>query len=316
MLVILQFISIIISTTLGLLGLLFNFKDKESGKLTGWGKVACTILILSLSVGIISKTIELNIQKKRETSEATKARIAAEQTLKIATNVERVANAINDININISFSIPLTAEIFKSFKPEIHQKLGISNDDRDFNLKTFKNLIPNNKGWKEIADNLAEVNPIILIYPKGTTVPTCIIKPIKSIFEDTQDSGIRFDVPMKVESISYPQLDELFGINFKGKIEPSKSQRPQILSLLDFNDATIKVYMPVPLIQSETNNSNNKGIGNGIINSQRLPSLQYNECSIEFTFDGNRKIYVHELKYLFDSCYKYPYFQGHISPAP
>jgi len=196
LLIIVQYLSLIISSILGLLGLLFNFKDKETGKLTKSGRVAFTILILSFCLGITSKTIELNNQRKKEISEATKARIAAEQTLKIATNVERVANAINDVSIDIDFSIPLTADIFTNLRNQIHKRLGISNDDRDFDLKTFNNLIPNDKTWQDIAHKLVYVNPVIMIYPKGVDVPKCIIEPIKSIFEEKKTNGIRFDVPM------------------------------------------------------------------------------------------------------------------------
>lgn len=317
MLIIFQYLSLIITSILGLLGLLFNFKDKETGKLTKWGRVACTILILSLCLGITSKTIELNNQKKKEDSEATKARIAAEQTLKIATNVERVANAITDVNVDISFSIPISAEIFKNFNNTIHHRLGIRKDDTTLNLKTFSNLIPNDKSWEHIAQNLVNVSPVIMIYPKGADVPNCIVQPIKSIFEDRKTNGIHFDVPMRIEKIDYPQLDELFSINFKGKIEPSRNERPQILSLLDFNDATIIIYMAVPLYQTEeTDSAVGRIQAKKTINYQLFPSLQYNDCSVEFTFDGNRRIYIRQLKYQFDSCYKYPYFIGHISPNP
>lgn len=313
LLIVFQYASIIVSGTLGLLGILFNFKDKDTGRLTKWGRIACIVLISSLCIGITSKTIELELQSKKENSEVTRARIASEQTLKIVTNVERTSNAIKDVKIKLDLSIPLSADIFKDFRAQIHEKLGLSNDDRDLDLNSFTNLIHESDLWKQIAYDLTHTQVVIKIYPKGIKVPSCIIEPVKSIFDDSVDKAIHFGVGMNVKSIRYPQLDEIFGINFKGRVVPSLVNRP-ILSLVDFNDATIIIYIYTNSVQKEIRDSsiiNKSKNSKYTIYYEHIPSLQYNDCSIKFSFDENRSVSVLNFKYVFDTCSKYPYFIGH-----
>jgi hypothetical protein len=80
-------ISIALTGAFGLLGLLTENKNKETGKLTSWGKVSLGGIVLSTALGVVAQL--------RETSEETQRREAtASQTLKL---VEQTGDAVSDI---------------------------------------------------------------------------------------------------------------------------------------------------------------------------------------------------------------------------
>ena len=168
-----QYLSIILSGVLGILGLLFNYKDKTTGRLTKTGKAALTLLVISLCLGLTSKIVEQRIKQKAEESEAARARIAAEQSLEISRNVERVVNAIESISVDVDLDIDFDSPIFDQFRDKISRDIGESLNDRGFSLEEISRKIPS-VAWKRLIKDISLIQPVLKLYPKGSKIPRCL----------------------------------------------------------------------------------------------------------------------------------------------
>lgn len=294
-LAVLQYSSISISGLLALLGLLHSYKDKDTGKLTRWGRIALVGLILSVLTGVISKTVELNLQRKAQESEAVKARIASEQTLAIVTNVERMASSVQKVHIELGFWVPMESPIFGDFRDALQERLGgVTQYDNDFSPSQFRNLIASAQ-WRRIADALLNPREVeILIYPKGTDLPSCVMT------LDNQPM-IRFNVSPIIESIEYPQDGRGFGFEIKQDITPMPTQRPQVMSLVDFNDATAIVYClsPKPVLREVppvAATSQKPSDSEKPVFDESFPATPWKADDLEFTFDEYRHAYINSFE--------------------
>lgn len=305
LLIVLQYVSIVTSGLLGILGLYKDFKIKKTGKLTQWGMIAGIVLACSLFLGIASKTIEIKIESDEENSNAYKARIAAEQTLVIAKNTERLANALKNVDISISLSIPFTAPVFNNYRSRLIALYPNDHGDLDFNNDQFTDLIKKNREWYQVAVDLINAEPMIVVFPKGVKVPKCIDS-IK--YTDTRPNNvIAFQVFMQNKTVYLPDQEQKFGVYHEGPVQPS--QGPEVLSLLDFDDATIIVFMATGTSLEEQSKLQAK---HGL-DVYKTPAMQYTECLVDFSFKNKRRVFVSPLQRKSDKCCGYPYFVGHLS---
>ncbi len=94
---ILGFVSIIGGTVSGVAALLVEYKDKETGKITKWGRYALIGVGASFLIGASNLWLDYT-QKKNESREtANKQREASEQTLRIVTDISRTLNPLKDV---------------------------------------------------------------------------------------------------------------------------------------------------------------------------------------------------------------------------
>jgi hypothetical protein len=105
-------VSIALAGAFGLMALLTENKDKESGKLTTWGKVSLVGIVLSTTLGVAA-------QLKETSDEAQRQEASAIQTLKL---LNQTSHAVSDIQRLLS---PLEiSAVFLSFEGEC--------DDQEF----------------------------------------------------------------------------------------------------------------------------------------------------------------------------------------
>ncbi len=295
-----QYLSIVLSGILGMFGVIFNYKDKETGKLTRSGKIALSFLIISLGLGLTSKIVEQNIKQKAEQTEATKARIAAEQSLKVSYNVERVVNAIQTMSVNADFEIDFNSPLFEEFKNDIKQRIGNSWNDRGFSPEELANKIKS-PAWKQTIRDLTFAEPVLNIYPKGSVVPDCI--------DIERHAPLELSIPLKVDNFEIPQQDELLQTKYFGPIDIQHRDSTQVLSLVDFKGATIVGYMflatkeEIPTIDKQTTSKKPASFF-----EKHFPVAAWKFNSISFYFDNGRRIFPKSFEMKYDKCTGQPFF--------
>lgn len=300
----LQYLSIILSGVLGMFGVVFNYKDKETGKITRNGRTALSLLFVSLGLGLTSKIVEQNLKQKAEASEATRARIAAEQSLRVSRNVERVVNAIQTISVDADFEIEFDSPVFARFRGEIQKRIGESWDDRDFSPNELAGKIPS-VAWKQLIRDLLLVDPILKIYPKGSLIPECI--------SEEQHTPLELDIPLDVDNFEIPQQEAGLRINYDGAINIGRGDSTQILSLIDFKGATIVGYMFLATKEEIKIIDTSASVKNAIPLEKNFPVTAWKFDSITFDFDNGRRIYVHSFEVKYDKCTGQPIFVAQLS---
>jgi hypothetical protein len=87
-------------------GLLVEYKDKKTGRITKWGRYALYGLAISFLIGTSNLWIDY-AQKSRQTrDDAEKARINTEKTLQIVSDINRSLNPFKDVRVSFSFAYP------------------------------------------------------------------------------------------------------------------------------------------------------------------------------------------------------------------
>lgn len=307
MLIALQYASISISGALGLLGLLFNFKDKDSGRLTLWGRIALVCISLSLLVGLISKTIEVNLSIQAQETEAKKTREAAEQTLEILKNLNRVVSVAKEIKINVSLDASLDAPPLLEFKDIIHKQWGTRANDIDIDVPDLKKLSKNKK-WQNIADNLAKPDMVLLVFSEGTTLPSCLLEP-------ETDPIYKFSINERQRWIEYPQFGEGFNLRIESEVNGFRTKLQKIMSIADFSNSTVLVYFWPGPIKFVSPSSVDDSMKEELKEKQRLyfsSRLVWDVSNLSFEFDGGRKIIAERVLKKTDECMQYPYFEAKL----
>jgi hypothetical protein len=96
---ILGFLSIVVSTVAGVTALLVEYRDKETGKITKWGRYALIGLATSFLIGGINLSVDY-IKKTRESRET------AQKTLRIVTEIDRTLNPLKDVRLGFWILYP------------------------------------------------------------------------------------------------------------------------------------------------------------------------------------------------------------------
>ena len=301
LLILFQYVSIIISGTLGIMSLYFDFKIKKTGKLNRWGTMASLVLIFSLAIGVVSKSIEVKVQNKQD-----KASEAKEANLR--DQLARIQSKVNTIDMVFEFTIPLNSKVFVNYRSAIQKKIGEWGGDQHFSPEQFASLIKD-KSWKQTVQELSYFTPVMEIYPKGTTIPECVNEPPKLPFDGKDHrTGLWYSVKTNIKAFEYPRNEELVLVKSNGQVTRDKETGPANLSTVDFDGATIKVYVETPT----TYQPSDKPGKPGVFHFDELAALHYDHCSLMIYFDQDRMARVKDFRYKIDKCSNLPYFIGHI----
>jgi hypothetical protein len=104
----------------GILGLLTNFKDKQTGKITNWGWVSLAGIVLSSVCGVTA-------QLKESSDNATKALAIAQSSNATLTNIQRSLSSLNGAQYSLVFDVACADRRYANFC-----KL-VSHGDEDLN---------------------------------------------------------------------------------------------------------------------------------------------------------------------------------------
>jgi hypothetical protein len=131
----LKLVAIVASGFFGVLGLVTDFRNKETGKLSAWGVLALIGVVLSSSVAFAIQYMEaIQDEKSKEA--------AAAQTLRIVTNtqgtlneIRRLLTPIEEPQVSMMFKVPCENEKLATFCKDIRSH---PSEDRSWKNWPFK----------------------------------------------------------------------------------------------------------------------------------------------------------------------------------
>jgi hypothetical protein len=101
-----------LSGAFGILGLLTEYRDQETKKITVWGKVALVGILASTGVAISAEA--LGIWKENRSAEQ-----SAEKTNALLTEISRTLSPISDMTVSFSFTLPLDRKEFAKYSSRL-----------------------------------------------------------------------------------------------------------------------------------------------------------------------------------------------------
>ena len=101
--------SIVLTGAFGILGLVKDFKDTKTGRVSKWGYVSLVGILLSTGFGVAA-------QLKESSDDAAKS-------LKLLKGIDRELSSITTASIEIAFKVPCSQDRFVAFCRELHQEL-------------------------------------------------------------------------------------------------------------------------------------------------------------------------------------------------
>jgi hypothetical protein len=107
--------SIALTGAFGLMGLLKEHKNKETGKLTMWGKVLLCGIILSTTLGIVAQLKENTDESQRRVASATQTVTLLKQTSSTVSDIQRLLSPFEISKISLRFDVDCDDPKFADF---------------------------------------------------------------------------------------------------------------------------------------------------------------------------------------------------------
>jgi hypothetical protein len=101
-------VSIVLTGLFGILGLLTNFKDKQTGKITNWGWVSLAGIVVSSVCGVTA-------QLKESSDNAAKALAIAQSSNATLTNIQRSLSSLNGAQYSLMFDVACADRRYANF---------------------------------------------------------------------------------------------------------------------------------------------------------------------------------------------------------
>ena len=106
-------VSIVMTGAFGVLGLIKDFKDKDTGKVTGWGRVSLAGIILSSSLGVAAQLKETSDQEKTRVDAAKQTFALLQNTAQAIKGIQRTLSPLTEPVISLDFDTPCSNEMYK-----------------------------------------------------------------------------------------------------------------------------------------------------------------------------------------------------------
>lgn len=91
-------LSIVLTGAFGILGLLTEYRDKETNKITRWGRIALIGILVSSFGGVVAQILESSDNARKALELSTKTQITV-------TNIERLLNPIGSMDFEMKFRV-------------------------------------------------------------------------------------------------------------------------------------------------------------------------------------------------------------------
>lgn len=114
--------SIVLTGAFGVLGLLKDFKDKNTGQVTKWGRLSLAGILLSSGLGVIAQFKESSRQEQSRQTTANQTLALAQKTDQTVQDLQRILSPLDDLRINIGFYIPCDNPKYKAFCLAMNRK--------------------------------------------------------------------------------------------------------------------------------------------------------------------------------------------------
>lgn len=116
-----KFIGTALTGAFGVLGLISDFRDPITKRITKWGKVAFFGVVASTIVALVAQVLEANktTNEAKAAAEAAQAQIGKSDL--ILRNVDRSLNPLTDIRISYRLRVPFDAQSLISYKQRLEK---------------------------------------------------------------------------------------------------------------------------------------------------------------------------------------------------
>src|ERR1051325_5097224 len=112
--------SIILTGAFGVLGLLKEFKNKDTGRITRAGVISLAGIFVSVTFGVMAQLSEESAQQKARDDTAQKTLELTKNTAKTVRNLERVLFPLDQLKLNIWYDVPCDNARYKEFCFSMH----------------------------------------------------------------------------------------------------------------------------------------------------------------------------------------------------
>jgi hypothetical protein len=196
---VLGFMSIVGGTISGVAALLVEYKDKNTGKVTKWGRYALIGVGVSFLIGASNLWLDYT-QKKRESREAAnKSREAAEQTLRIVNDISRTLNPLKEVRATFQATYPFDQPELAGYRRRLDE--GVRKSISMMNGKDAKKTASWFDGFAGGPNaQMFSVPPASPLFPD----------PIKERFAHTVFSGTRLEIDFYKDPIDPARYDGMF----------------------------------------------------------------------------------------------------------
>jgi hypothetical protein len=150
---ILKLLGLVLTGAFGILGLLTDFRDDKTKKITKWGKIALLGIILSTALSIVAQLLE-SAKSVREARESEKqARDQITKSNEILNNLNRSLNPLTNVRITYWLKVPINAPELAAYRKRLtHGVAGLLADGRiDAKMRTAFVARSNQKGQAEVV---------------------------------------------------------------------------------------------------------------------------------------------------------------------
>jgi hypothetical protein len=118
-LIILKLVGLVFTGAFAILGLLTEFKDKETKKITKWGRVALIGIFVSTALSFVSQVLE-SAKSARDSREATKqAQDQIARSNEVLSNLNRSLNPLTNVRITYWLTAPLQASELTKYRKRL-----------------------------------------------------------------------------------------------------------------------------------------------------------------------------------------------------
>lgn len=142
-----KYLSLLIGTFSGILGLVSDFRDKTSNKITKNGNRLLWLIITSSFISLLLQTLELYNDKMKDQIAEKRTFEEAVKTNRMLKDLNRTLNPIKDISVNYTIQIPLDHPYLNSYRQRLTKQLdSIITSVKSLNIKQKENILFNNYG--------------------------------------------------------------------------------------------------------------------------------------------------------------------------
>lgn len=106
--------SIVLTGSFGILGLVKDFKDKNTGHITKWGRLSLAGILLSTTLGVIAQLKESSNQQRASAATAKETLALAQKTDQTVRDVQRMLSPMEDPEIEIDFDVACEEPLYKA----------------------------------------------------------------------------------------------------------------------------------------------------------------------------------------------------------
>jgi hypothetical protein len=107
--------SVLLTGAFGILGLMRDYRSKETGEVTKWGKIALCGILISTIFGVIAQLQESSQDEKAKRATAAQTLALAQKTDNAVHDIQRLLTPISSPTVTVVWDIKCDSKLFRTF---------------------------------------------------------------------------------------------------------------------------------------------------------------------------------------------------------